>query len=112
MSVERLMVQPLTIQTVGSSTDIYGDQVPANVGSPVSVTGYLEQSSTTETLVDRDTVVTSWKAYLPAGTAINYLDFITFEGQKFQVNGAPWKVFNPRTRAVSHIELELVVVNG
>jgi hypothetical protein len=107
------MTQPLTIQAVSTTTlDEYGDQVPGDDGAPVSVYGYLHQVQTDETLVDRDTVVSKWTCYLPAGTAISHLDYINFEGQKFQVNGEPHKVWNPRRAVTSHIEVDLIVVNG
>jgi hypothetical protein len=109
----RLLTQPLTIQTVQTGTlDEYGDQIQASYGAPVSAFGFLEQRKTDEMLVDRDTVVSDWKCWLQAGTAIGHLDFITYNGQKFQVNGQPHEVWNARKGVVSHIEVELVVVDG
>lgn len=113
MSVRRLMTQPLTIQTMGAAgTDEYGDPLPAALGAPVAVKGYLEQRNSVENLVNRDTVVSQWECYLPADTAIGHLDQITFESQVFQVDGEPVRQFNPRLRQVSHIVCKLVVANG
>lgn len=113
MSLRQLLSQPLLVQTVGAvSLNSYGDEVPGVLGAPVAVLGYLEQVSTVETLLDRDTVVSKWKGHLPASTVIGHLDYITFQSQKFMVTGAPHHAFNPRTRTVSHIECELVVVDG
>ena len=113
MSLRQLLSQPLTVQAVGPvSLNSYGDEIPGALGAPVAVRGYLEQVSTVETLLDRDTVVTKWKGHLPATTIIGHLDYINFQAQRFQVNGAPYHAFNPRTRSVSHIECELVVVDG
>ena len=113
MSLARLMSQPLTVQAVGPSTqDVYGTWVPGPIGAPVAVNGYLEETLTTEFLVNRDTTVTHWKAYLPAGTAITPSSYVNFNAQKFQVDGAPWLVFNPRTKATDHIECKLTVVTG
>ena len=111
MSVFNLMVQPLTISKIGGSTlDAYGNTVPSPVGAPVAVKGYLEQSESVETLNDRDTVVSTWQVFLPAGTNVNAFDRVGFNGQTSEVDGAPWQVFNPRTGAVSHIQAKLKVV--
>ena len=113
MSLARLMSQPLTVQSVGPTVqNAYGDWVPGDVGPLVPVSGYLEETLTTEFLVNRDTTVTHWKAYLPAGTAITPQSYINFNAQKFQVDGAPWLVYSPRTKITDHIECKLTVVTG
>lgn len=112
MSALRLLTQSLSLQTVGpATTDDYGNAIPGALGAPVTVQGYLEQSVTKEYLDARQTTVTDWQAYLPADTSIHPMDFITYGGQKFQVSGEPWHVYNPRTSAVSHIQCKLVAVS-
>lgn len=113
MTLYAFLNQPLTIQRMGgTTTNAYGDTVLAGIGAPVAVTGYLEQGSSTENLTDRDTVVSRWTCYLPAGTEISHLDYINFKSQKFQVDGEPEFVYNPRLHNVSHIRCQLVVVSG
>ena len=113
MSIARLMSQPLTVQAMGPTTqDAYGDWIPGAVGAPVAVSGYLEQSTSVEFVLNRDTTVTTWKAYLPASAAITPLSLVNFDGQVFQVDGQPWSVWNPRTKAVDHIECKLIVISG
>jgi hypothetical protein len=113
MSLSRLMTQPLTVQAMGAvGYDIYGSEIPGAVGAPVAVNGYLEQSTTVEVVLNRDTTVTTWKAYLPASVVITPLSIINFQAQVFQVDGEPWDVWNPRTKAVDHIECKLIVVKG
>jgi hypothetical protein len=110
MTLAHLLNQPLTIQTMGgTTTDEYGNTVLAPAGDPVPGVGLLDQKDTIEFLNGRQTVVTKWKAFLPAGTVIGATDYINFDAQKFQVDGEPWPVYNPRTRQVSHIECTLVV---
>ena len=105
------MNQPLTVQKIGFSTpDAYGNSVPAPIGSPVAALGFLEQKDTIEYLLDRETSVSKWTAYLPAITDIGPLDYINFNSQRFQVSGEPHHVFNPRVGSVSHIECKLTVV--
>jgi len=112
MTLARLMNQSLTVQKIGGSTDVYGDQVTSATGSPVTVTGFLSQEASQEFLENRDTAVSDWFAFLPAGTDIGHLDYITYNSQRFQVNGEPWPVYNPRKKTVTHIECRLVVVSG
>ena len=113
MSLARLMSQPLTVQSVGPIVqNAYGDWVPGDVGLPVPVFGYLEETLTTEFLVNRDTTVTHWKAYLPAGTVITPQSYINLGGQRFPVDGEPWLVWSPRLKATDHIECKLTVVKG
>ena len=113
MSIRTLLNQALTIQTMGTpTTDEYGNAVPGALGAPVAVLGFLEQQTTTEDLLNRDTTKTIWQAFLPAGTAIGHLDYINFNAQKFQVDGEPWSIWNPRTQQISHIICKLVVING
>lgn len=111
MSINRLLTQQLLWQvTANTADDTYGDQVLAPIGQPIPVQGLIQQASSTEYLTDRDTVVTQWKAFLPAGTGITAFDTLSYGGQKFQVTGAPYPAFNPRTKTVSHLELNLTEV--
>ncbi len=111
MSLFRLMNQPLLVQSVSAATtDAYGNAVLAPLGAPVAALGFLEQSATTEYVTGRETTITAWHAYLPEGTVIHPMDYITYLGQTFQVDGEPWLVFNPRTSAVSHVQVKLTEV--
>ena len=113
MSLARLMSQPLTVQAMGPTTqDVYGDWIPGAVGAPVAVSGYLEQATTVEFVLNRDTTITTWKAFLPVGTVVTPLSLVNYDAQVFQVDGAPFNAFNPRTKSVSHIECKLIVVTG
>ena len=113
MTLRKLLSQPLLVQAIGvTSTNGYGGEVTGPIGAPVPVMGYLEQVTSNEFLVDRDTTVSTWQAYLPAGTSITHNDQILFQSQKFEVQGEPMFAFNPRAKSVSHIVCKLVVVNG
>lgn len=113
MSLARLLTQPLTISTiVPAGVDTYGNEVTGAYGAPVAVRGYLAQSSSTEFTTDRDTVVGQWVAYLPASTSIGHLDRVSFDGQTFEVDGEPERVYNPRRKFIAYIEARLKVVEG
>jgi hypothetical protein len=119
MSIDRLLRQPLTVQTVGSATtDAYGNSVPG-VTSTFIALGFLEQGVSTEFQTDRDTSVSTWTAHIRVNrldgaawvpTVIGPLDRISFQGQIFQVSGVPEHAFNPRLQAVSHLICKLTVV--
>jgi len=111
MSLAKLLNQSLLLhKNSGSTVDEYGNTLSTDFGTPSTIYGYLEQEQSVESLNDRDTVVSSWKAYLPAGTDITAFDRIGFNGQLFEVDGAPWQVHNPRTASLSHIVCQLKVV--
>lgn len=106
----RLLRQQLTIQRRGTVKDGYGNEVPADIGDPQTVGGFLNFEQSSENLNDRDTVTTSWVAYLNASAQVGPYDYLSFGGQTFEVSGQPHQVFNPRRGFVSHIEVRLVEV--
>lgn len=111
MSIARLLTQPLQVQAVDTEAlDKYGNAVPGALGAPVDEFGLLEQTSSVEYLNGRETTVTRWTAYLPADSTVTVLSYITADGQRFQVDGEPWHVHNPRTRSTSHIVCKLTEV--
>ena len=113
MSLRSLLNQPITIQTIKATTkDKYGNDKPTSYGAPANAVGFIEQITTTEDLLNRDTTKTQWQAWLPAGTTIGHLDRIGFNGQTFEVDGEPWAVWNPGRQVVSHIVVKLVTING
>lgn len=114
MTIRKLLSQPLLVQAIGvqASTNLYGGEVDGPISDPFPVLGYLEQVTSNEFLVDRDTTVSTWQAFLPAGTSITHNDQIIFQNQRFEVQGEPMFAFNPRAKSVSHIVCKLVVVNG
>lgn len=111
MTVRSLLRQPLTVTAPGADApDEYGNLKPT-AGVAVQELGFLEMKSTQETLLNRDTTVTKWHAMLMPDSTVTALSTVTFNGQTFQVDGEPWRVFNPRTAVVSHIEVDLTVVS-
>lgn len=111
MSLSKLLNQPLSLhKNSGSTKDEYGNTLATDLGDAISIVGYLEQVNSVETVLDRDTIVTHWQAFFPAETDVSAFDRIVFGGQTFEVDGAPWQVYNPRTQAVSHIQTKLIVV--
>jgi hypothetical protein len=114
MSFRRLANEVLTWQKVGvSGTDAYGDEITGTVGVGVATFGYLEQTNSVEFNVDRSTSVSQWKVILwDVSLGIGHNDYLTFQGQQFQVNGEAWRVYNPRTKVVHHLECNAIAVVG
>ena len=111
MSLARLLNQPLSLSKMGGSTkDAYGNAAPAVVGTPAQIVGYIEQKKSDEYLTDRDVAVTEYHLYVPSGTNVNQFDRVTYGGVTYEIDGAPWQVYNPRTQAVSHLQASLKVV--
>lgn len=110
MSIRRLLNQPLTVYPAVKTVDSYHNEV-IGLGDPVAVNGLLQQLSSTEYLTDRDTTVTQWTVFLPAGTAVDPQSQVVYMGQTFQVTGLPEMVWNPRSQKVSHIEAKLTEVS-
>lgn len=114
MSLANILNQPITIQTMAAATvaDDYGNKKPAASGSPTSALAFIEQLTSAEDLLNRDTTKTHWRCFLPKGTAIGHLDRITFGSQTFEVDGEPWVVWNPGRQKISHVVCFLVSING
>lgn len=110
MSLANLLRQPVTIQQFTAGTDEYGNTVASTSTSTITTVGFLEQVDSVETLNDRDTVVSTFQAWLPVGTAVHAFDRLVFGSQTFEVDGEPWQVFNPRTGVSSHVVAKLKVV--
>lgn len=112
MTLARLLNQPVTIQSrTATAHDGYGNELEGTL-STVDTVGYLEQTDSTEITVDRETYISNWVAYLPAGTVVVGSDRIIYAGQTFEVIGPPDRVWNPRLRRESHVVARLRNTSG
>ena len=69
--------------------------------------GYLEPVSGSETMADRNTQVGDWWAAVPPLADVDGWDRVTHQGHTFDVLAPPRPIWNPRTLAVSHQEIDL-----
>lgn len=107
-----LLRQPLTIGRWGvTGQDGYGNDVYGVVSSS-TVNGYLEQTDAREVTLNRQTYISDWLALLPAGTAIDSNDHITYAGATYEVIGPPNRCWNPRLAAEDHVECRLRSATG
>lgn len=110
VDVSRFLNQPITIYPAVTTTDQYNAET-VELGEPVQTVGFIQQSSSTEFLNGRDTVVSQWTLYLPAGTAISPLAQVGFGSQIFQVTGQPVNEWNPINARVDYVRCDLTVVS-
>lgn len=107
MSIKRLLTQPLALQKMGTTTDEYNDEVYGPVGEPVPFLGYLEQTSAAEYLDGRVATVTKWRGWAGTEVPVQASDQIIYGETTFEVDGEVERVWNPRTRTVSHLRFNL-----
>jgi hypothetical protein len=72
----------------------------------------LQQRQRDEDTVAGDVSRTSWLLVLPAGTEVRQDSQVVVDGDTFEVDGEPWEARNPRTKAVSHVEVSVVRTTG
>ena len=109
MSLSRLLNQPLVIVTrTASDVDEYHKQTWTETRT--QAVGYVERSSSSEALTDRDVASSSWRAYLPTGTVLESTSLIECASGTFEVRGVPEAVWNPRTRRISHVRVDLTAM--
>ncbi len=82
--IDTIIVYPVT----DGSTDRYGNSIPTE-GSGVAYPARVQQDSSTEALLDRDTRHTRYKVFLPPAAVIDALSVVEFEGRMMRVVGEP-----------------------
>lgn len=105
MSAELLMTRHGTLVTVtdDGAADVYGN--PTETTTQTSVWYELQQARRSEDAGDTSWQIGIWNLFLPPGTEVAGVDrFIGDESDTYEFVGPPWKVRNPRTGIVSHIE--------
>jgi hypothetical protein len=91
--------------------DRFGDIIPGS-GSETTVNGCMVQPDTTNEVTDgRDTITTSLRAWLPAGTVVAATAKVRYDGTLYSVDGEPsrWIDFEG---VEDHVELRLRIVEG
>lgn len=107
MDPTRLMTQTATLHHVTQTGDADEYNDPTTEETTETVACLLQQRTRIEANGLAVTSTDTWALYLPAGTTVDTLDYVTVDGIDYQIDGRPWPAFNPRARAVSHIEATL-----
>lgn len=111
MSLDTLLVRPVTILTAGTRTDAYGDTQP-DWNNPTSVftLGWLAQVGSVQDLNGRDATSTNLSLTLQSGTVITAQDKVKIDGRTYEVAAEPVSAWTPRGE--HHVECYLRVVTG
>lgn len=101
---------PCTIlsRVTSGASDAYGDEIRTEVEADT----FCELQHRGSQEGDDQVAGTSWLLILPAETEIDQDDGVLVEDVLYEVDGEPWKVRNPRTSVVSHIEARLIRTAG
>lgn len=116
MSLRTLMVHPVTIVHAATTTDRYGNTTKDwTTATRTTTNGWVSRATQLEDHTDgREAEVSTWKAYLPAGTAVDGGDRLEWNPTgsliTFEVDGPPLPAFTPR--GLHHIEAQLRVAEG
>jgi hypothetical protein len=105
VSIATAFTQTLTIQRLSAARDEIGGVIPG-VASSVNVPGYIEPVSGQEDLVERNTPIGTWVAYMPAGTDVTTEDRVAFSGHTFEIESVePFQHWG--SSSIDHIRLRL-----
>ncbi len=111
MTVEALMVQPVTLQIPSGETEnSVGEVFPTYDEVPDLM--YLEPKHSQEVLQDRNTPITDWIGYGRAEVEFVSTWRVVYGGHIFEVQGDPRPWFDPRTGVLSHKEIDLREVDN
>ena len=105
--------QTITVVRAKTTTTSRGSEVPDWTNTEkTTVTGCSIQPASTSLSQDGRVlgINDGWTAYVPEGTDAKAGDRIEFDGQTFEINGAPRKWTGPSR--TSHIQLNLVRREG
>lgn len=106
MTVEALMIQPVTLQVpVGVTRDENG--AAFQVYEDAATFMYLEPKASNEVLEDRNTPITDWTGYGFIGVEFSSSCRIVYGDHTFDIIGDPRPWWNPLVGAFSHIEMDL-----
>lgn len=105
MTFSSLLIDEVVITNLileSDETDRYGNVVPSE--DTVTVSARVQPVSSGEDLIDRDTRITKYLVFLPAGTDVDGLSVLTWQSKTLRVVGEP-RTFADRT-AAHHVELD------
>lgn len=111
MTLARLMDRTVyLLRTTSTVRDAIGGT--SVVQSSTASKAYLEPTRGTEDLANRNTGVGDWLLVLPADADVTNWDAVEYGTQRFEIVAPPRPMWNPRTHALSHYEVDLQEVQG
>lgn len=113
MSLETLLTQEVTVATPVIVTDEHGNPERTWDGADRrTYKAYIEQSTTKESTVAGQPWVTEWLLILLPTAVIGPDDRVERNGDVFEIVGLPDHEYNPRSRKVHHIKVQLRLTGG
>lgn len=112
MSIATLINRPCVVieRLPSGDTDDYGNSVPDE--EEVETVVELQQVQRDEPGGAGELSDTRWLGFFPAGTDLTTADAVVVDGERYELEGDPWPVRNPRTGTESHVEASLCRVAG
>jgi hypothetical protein len=107
VSINDLFTQSLKVHRTATVTrdEMGGTTVATETTSTVQ--GYIEPTDGSEDAATRNTEIGRWFAAIPAGTNVTGWNWIEYGGRHLDIIAPPMLIYNPTTRTVHHIELDL-----
>lgn len=111
MAVGNLITQSCTILRRSSGEiDAYGNET--TVTAQLQTVCALQQTSSSEQDNMGEVSSADYHLFLNSGEAIGTGDAVQVGSATYELIGAPWVAFNPRTGSESHIEAKVRIVEG
>lgn len=109
MTYEGLLIHTIEVfnPTVGTE-DRYGDEIPG-VDAGTSESARIQQNESSEDIIDRDTRITTFTAFLTTATVMTALSRVEWDGRTFRVSGEP--AIRDNAIGPHHVEATLVEVS-
>jgi hypothetical protein len=104
VSLDALLTRAATLyrRTYDGPPDELGDPTWTEITGPVACE--LQQAGSTEALGDA-VQVSTWRVFLPVGASdVGGWDALELDGDRYELVGDPWPVWNPRLAAYDHVE--------
>lgn len=105
MVYARLLKRDVTLKLRGSGAeDDHGN--PTAVVTDLLVKGHISQHSGIEAQQGQ-VVGAGFRLFLAADAPVTGWDAVEVDGLSYEIVGAPWQVFSPRTGVVHHVEADI-----
>lgn len=110
MSLDRLINRPCTIvrRLPSADEDGYGNEIPAEQSIETVCELQRRMQRTGDERGDQGELSdTVWSVFFLPGETVHTGDVVIVDGAEYELVGRPWRVRNPRTQVVSHVEATL-----
>jgi hypothetical protein len=112
VSFAGLLVRTATVHRIAEQgADRYNSPTRVEIGA-TTYPAWVEQSRSSEELIDRNSVRTDALLILPAYAEIGPLDWVEIDGVAYEVDGTPARVWRGIAGREHHVEAALKAIKG